>query len=237
MKRRQGNRGRDAKPRHAWIPKEIRALKRMYPHIRSEDVGLILGRSKVAVFGMANKLGLKKSPAFIRSPLGNGFAAHQPQAVAHRFQKGHVPANKGLRRPGWHTGRMRETQFKKGHSPANWDPDFYVIGALRVNSDGYIDMRVSFEPGARGWRGLHLILWEDAHGRVPAGHCLRFKDGDSLNVCLENLELINRGQNMRRNSIHNLPKSLKDTIQLLGQLKRRIREKHRRSAQSPVRHP
>jgi hypothetical protein len=228
MTARRGNRGRDAGSRHKWIPKEIRALKRMYPHIRNKDIGLILGRSKCAVHGMANKLGLEKSLAFIHSPLGNGFAGHRPEIVAHRFPKGHVPANKGLRRPGYAPGRMRETQFKKGHFPANRDPDFYVIGALRVNADGYIDMRVSFEPGAIGWRGLHLILWEDAHGRVPKGHCLRFKDGDRLNVCLENLELIHRAQNMRRNSIHNLPTPLKNTIQLLGQLKRRIREKQDR---------
>jgi hypothetical protein len=198
----------------------------LYPHLRTDDVARILGRSKTAVYGMAGKLGLSKSAAYNASPISGrmvkGFA---PYGVPHRFPKGHVPANKGLRRPGWYSGRMRETQFKKGQFPVNRDPDFYVIGALRVNPGGYIDMRVSFDKGAMGWRGLHLILWEDAYGPVPKGHCLRFRDGDRLNVCLENLELIRRGENMRRNSIHNLPESLKSTINLLGQLKRRINEK------------
>jgi hypothetical protein len=60
---------------------------------------------------------------------------------------------------------------------------------------------------------------------VPRGHCLAFKDGEKLNVCLENLELITRAQNMRRNTIHNLPAPLKQTIHALGQLKRRINER------------
>ena len=132
---------------------------------------------------------------------------------------------------------MKETQFKKGHFPANRDRDFYVLGALRMNTDGYIDMRVSFEHGALGWKALHTILWEDANGPVPRGHALFFKDRDKLNVDLENLELISRADLCRRNSIHNLPPKLKRAINMLGALKRRIRreEQDRGLAQSPLR--
>ena len=154
----------------------------------------------------------------------------------YRYPKGHVPNNKGLRRPGWFSGRMRETQFKKGQFPFNRDPAFYVLGALRVNADGYIDMRVSFEPGAKGWRALHRILWEEAHGPVPPGHIVSFKDGDRLNVELGNLKLLSLADNMRRNTMHNLPKPLVSAIQLLGALKRKLdrrrrdEEQNRRSA-------
>src|SRR6266571_223899 len=98
---------------------------------------------------------------------------------------------------------------------------------------GYIDMKI--KEGLRAWRQLHYILWEEAHGPVPKGHCLRFKDGDRLNVELKNLRLISRRQNMARNTIYNLPEPLVKTIMLLGQLNRRIREKQdRRSAQPSV---
>jgi hypothetical protein len=132
---------------------------------------------------------------------------------------------------------MKETQFKKGQFPVNRDPDFYVIGALRVNADGYIDMRISFEHGALGWKALHTILWEDANGPVPPGYALFFKDRDKLNVDLENLELITRADLCRRNSIHNLPPQLKKTIYALGALHRRIHreEQNRGLAQSPLR--
>jgi len=98
-------------------------------------------------------------------------------------------------------------------------------------------MRTSFAKGAHGWTTLHRILWEDARGPIPKGLKLRFKDGDKLNVELGNLELISHGDLLRRNSIHNFPPVLRSTINVLGQLKRRIREKQDgRSAQSPVRH-
>ncbi len=213
-----------------WTKRELAILRRMYPDAYGKDIARQLGRSRTSVYGKAGQLGLTKSAAFYaRQHIDEGTRL-QRAGCAHRFPKGHVPANKGLRRPGWHRGRMRETQFKKGQWPINKDPGFYVIGALRVNADGYIDMRISFDPGARGWRGLHLILWEDVHGAIPPGHCLIFRNGDKLDVELDNLELITRAENMRRNSIHNLPAPLKSAIQVLGQLRRRVNE--RRGKQS-----
>jgi len=216
-----------------WTAKQRAILRKRYPGTHGKKLVPVLGHALSSIYREASRLGLKKSPAFLKAELVRQRRRLRIVGVRHRFPKGHAPANKGLRRPGWHSGRMRETQFKKGCFPQNRDPDFYVVGALRVNTDGYIDMRISFDKGARGWRGLHLILWEDAHGPLPKSHCLRFKDGDRLNVCLENLELITRRDNMARNCIHNLPAPLKSTIQLLGQLNRRIHEEQdRRSAQS-----
>jgi hypothetical protein len=93
-------------------------------------------------------------------------------------------------------------------------------------------MRVSFEPGAKGWRALHRILWEDAHGPVPGGYIVAFKDGDRLNVELRNLKLISFENNMRRNTIHNFPKPLVTTIQLLGALKRTLNRRRRHEEQN-----
>jgi hypothetical protein len=221
--------------RKPWTDAEIWRLIALHASTGNAALARKFKRSHSSIVGMAQTLGLKKSPEHLSSlPHKSGMVK---AGEAYRYPKGHVPANKGLRRPGYAPGRMRETQFKKGGFPVNRDPDFYVIGALRVNTNGYIDMRTSFRPAAAGWRALHTILWEDAHGSVPRGSCLRFRDGDPLNVELANIELIARADNMRRNSVHNLPPMLKSSIQLLGQLKRRIREKQDgRSAQSPVRH-
>lgn len=219
-----------------WTPVEIERLKRLYPHRQTKDVANACCHPLASVYGMATTLGLKKSAAFHADQKRSGrFNKLTTSGAPFRFPKGHVPANKGLRRPGWAPGRMAETQFKQGQFPVNRDPDFYVLGALRINTDGYIDMRISFDKGAMGWRMLHLILWEDARGPIRRGYCLRFKDGKRLNVELDNLVLISRAENMRRNSIRNLPAPLRDTIQLLGQLKRQINEKQDRGlARSPV---
>ncbi len=222
---------RHARKRRHWTEREIERLARLYPDAPMARLVRAFGRPLNQVYAKAAALGLHRSEPYMREMQARVSLRLHQSGKLHRFPKGHVPANKGLRRPGWARGRMRETQFKKGGFPVNRDPEFYVLGALRVSHDGYIDMRTSFEPGTRGWRGLHLILWEDARGPLPRSHCLRFKDSDPLNVELGNLELISRAENMRRNTIHNLPKLLKDTIQLLSRLKRRIREEQdRRSA-------
>ena len=55
---------------------------------------------------------------------------------------------------------------------------------------------------------MHQHLWENANGKIPKSHCLWFKDGDSLNCCLDNLELITREVNMYRNSRNNYPREI-----------------------------
>jgi hypothetical protein len=141
-----------------------------------------------------------------------------------RYPKGHVPANKGLRRPGYTRGRMAETQFKKGRRPEeskNWVP----LWSTRISKDGYLEIKWRERNGQHGnWCAAHILLWEDKHGPMPRGHKLAFKDGDVAHIALSNLELISNAEMMRRNTIHHLPKDLKDTIMLLGRVKRKVRE-------------
>jgi hypothetical protein len=219
-------RAKEQFPRHPWLPSEIRALRTLFPHMQTRDAARILGRSTGATSAMAGKQGLEKSDAFKASVLAGVLVkGHADRGVAYRFPKGHVPANKGLRRPGYGPGRMRETQFKKGHTRNNKFP----VGTLRLNADGYVDMKVSEDLGAHAWRAFHRILWEDARGPIPPDHILRFKDGDRFNLDLDNLELLTRREHRLRNSIHHLyPQPLKHTVMVLGALKRRIREKQDR---------
>jgi hypothetical protein len=140
-----------------------------------------------------------------------------------RFQKGHVPANKGLRRPGWGPGRMRQTQFRKGQLSGTAARRFKPIGSTRTLG-GYLYRKVAAVPGpwTRNWRLVHVLLWESVHGPVPRSHAVCFKNGERMDIRVENLELISRRALMARNSVHNLPEPLARTIQLLGALRRQI---------------
>lgn len=225
--------------RRMWTADELAVVRELYPNTLTAAIARKLGNGRTAgkVYAIARKLRLHKSAEFMASSDACRLRRGDNVGAQFRFGKGHVPANKGLRRPGFAPGRMKETQFKKGQFPVNRDPEFYVLGALRVNTDGYIDMRVSFEKGALGWKALHTILWEDANGPVPVGYALCFKDRDKLNVELANLELLSRADLLRRNSIHNLPPALRRTINTLGALKRRINreEQNRGFAKSSLR--
>lgn len=114
---------------------------------------------------------------------------HLSSGLDGKFKPGHVPFNKGKK------GLMcggKETQFKKGQRALNYRP----IGSERVSVDGYIEIKVA-DPGK--WRMKHLVLWEEANGPIPKGHCLLFLDGNKLNVSLDNLQLITRSQLVRMN--------------------------------------
>lgn len=221
----------------SWSAEEIELLEYCYEDTATAELAQLLGRPIGTVYQAAAKRGLKKSDEFMASPAACRLRRGDEVGKQYRFKPGIVPHNKGLRRPGWAPGRMRETQFRKGHKPQTWRP----VNSTRYSKDGYLQLKVT-DTGysSRDWVGVHILLWEEAHGPVPASHAVCFKDGDKENIELPNLELLSRGELMRRNTIHNLPKPLVEVIMLNGALKRKIRRKLReeqddRSAQPSLR--
>jgi hypothetical protein len=146
---------------------------------------------------------------------------HLNCGITGRFEKGHVSANKG--KPGKTTGRMAETQFKKGHAPLNKKE----IGSERVNVDGYVEIKVA-EPNK--WAAKHVYLYESEHGKIPGGHCVIFGDGNKQNLDIGNLILITRAQhatlnryNLRQNSIE-LTKTALKLVDLMAETWKRTKE-------------
>jgi len=123
---------------------------------------------------------------------------------------------------------MQATQFKKGALSGVAAQRFMPIGSTRL-CDGYLYRKISAKPGpwTVNWKLEHVLIWERAHGPLPAGSCLWFTDGDRRHVALANLELHTRAENMARNSIHRWPEPLKNTVMLLGALHRQIRRRTR----------
>lgn len=212
-----------------WTDDDLRRLAKLYPGLPTEEVASRLGRTIYGVFGAAHKLGLKKTPEYLARECGLQKGTKIGEAF--RFGKGHVPANKGLRRPGWHAGRMQETQFKKGEksgiAATNWKP----IGTILTDSDGYLRIKVRERQAgdAQGWNReiwpcVHHQVWREHKGRIPPKHMVVFKDHNRTNCAIENLELISMAENARRNRMWiRLPRELAEAIQLNGVLKRKIR--------------
>lgn len=209
------------KRRH-WTDADRAMFELEYPLRPTCDVAKDLGVSVRACYSMAASLGLRKDSSYLESDHACRLRRGDNPGVMYRFPKGHVPANKGLRRPGWSAGRMRQTQFKKGNKPGNWLP----LLSERV-MDGYLQVKVTdtgYPP--RDWRPLHVLLWEEERGPVPPKHAVSFKDGDRSNFDIKNLDLVSRAELMRRNTIHNrLSPELRSMVTSLGQLRRRIRER------------
>lgn len=207
--------------RRPWTKADDRQLRKLYPHAQTIDVANAIGRSLAATYGRAQQFGLRKTAAYLASP-----AAHRLDGVKGmrtRFPKGHIPANKGLRRPGWHRGRMKQTQFKPGQVSKRWDPEIYTIGALRINADGYLDIKI--RNGLRAWQQLSRFTWETERGPIPKNGVIRAINGDQDDTRIENLRLTTRGELMRENTFHNYPKPIARLIQLRGALNRQIRKR------------
>jgi hypothetical protein len=203
--------------RRLWNPDDDALLRERYPHEDTRTIAVTLRRSIPAVYGRAKMRGLAKTDEYLASLAAA--SKLREAGASFRFGKGHVPANKGLRRPGYAPGRMSETQFKKGES-LNRMP----VGSTRL-VDGYLYRKIADTPyvtWTKNWIIEHQRLWEAANGPVPPGHALAFRNGDRTDVRLENIECIRRRELMARNTVHNLPQELRSTIQLLGVLNRQI---------------
>jgi hypothetical protein len=211
-----------------WTKAQEQLLREIYPNRPTAEVAQRAGHTVSATYRWAKKLGLHKSREYLDSPAACRLRRGDNIGAACRFQKGHIPANKGLRRPGWSPGRMRETQFKKGHTSSNYLP----IGTVRSDSDGYLRRKIADGAGGFGnakvWELVHRRVWKDAYGPIPKGHRIWWKDRNHANCALENLELLSDAEHMARTTVHNLPPELRQVVQLAGVLKRRInaREKH-----------
>jgi hypothetical protein len=122
---------------------------------------------------------------------------------------------------------MKEAWFKKGVRQGVAVRLYKPIGTERVAKDGYLQRKVNDDlPLQARWRAVHVLLWEAAHGPVPKGHAIAFRNGDKRDIRLDNLQCISRRELMARNSVHNLPKPLAETIQLLGALNHVIRQRN-----------
>lgn len=212
--------------RRFWSVEDDTLLRALYPDTPTAQVAARLGRSVLATYQRAQKSGLHKSPAYLASPAA--CRLRRGAGASTRFQKGHVPANKGLRRPGWGPGRMKATQFKKGERRGVAVRLYKPIGTERVSKDGYLERKINDGlPLQARWRAVHQLVWEAAHGPVPRSHAIVFKNGDKRDIRLDNLECVTRAALMMRNTVHNLPKPLAQTVQLLGALRRKINRKAR----------
>lgn len=204
-----------------WTRLEDEILRDLYPSNTAEDVARVIGRSTRAVWRRAGLLGLKKSREWIAETARERNSRPGHGGQAHRFVTGLVPWNKG--KPFAAGGRSVETQFKPGSRPRNWQP----VGHERITKEGYLQRKMA-DTGVtrRDYVNVHWLVWRAAGRDIPPGHAIVFRDGNTRNFDLDNLELITRAELMRRNSYHNYGVEIARVVQLRGAITRQINRKH-----------
>lgn len=208
-----------------WTEAEIAVLTRLYPTTRAKDIAPHLPRFSITqILGKAWRMGLKKPVEVIRQHARESMLNPQHGGRNTQFQPGQRTWNTGMK--GWQAGgRSTETQFKKGELSGRAQALLQPIGAERINKDGIVQRKVTHEGhGGQRWKSAHQLIWSEAHGPIPPRHIVVFKDGDRRNFDLANLECISCAENMRRNTVHNLPKPIAQLVQLRGALTRKINQ-------------
>ncbi len=216
--------------RKRWKPDEaaLELVRRNYATCRTADLAEALGVAYHQVGRLALKLGLRKDEAWLNSPAGG--RTDGTKGLGTRFQPGMVPANKGRKLgPDW----CKATQFKPGQKPRNYKP----VGALRVQSTGYLQIKLTdtgYPPA--DWVMYHRHVWEQAHGPVPDGHVVAFKDGRRRTrpeeITVEVLQCITRVQHMQRHSFHQYGPEVAGVVQLRSVLTRTIRRKKKETQEA-----
>jgi hypothetical protein len=193
--------------RKYWTKEEAEELQRLYPTTTGKDLALRFGCNVQQIYNRANKMGLHKDLDFLHQYYRKNFKGHK----ATQFKKGMKSWNKGQK--GLQIGGV-ETQFKKGRLPHNTKPIGY-----RSMRDGYWVERTE-----KGFEFVHVLIWKQHYGDIPKGLFVVFKDRNQQNIVIENLELINRAENMRRNSVQNLPKEILEVIHIKKSITRKINQ-------------
>jgi hypothetical protein len=211
--------------RQRWLPWQEEFLRRNYADSLTVDLAKVLETTIKRVLAKANAMGLHKSLALIAETARERNSRPDNGNRRTRIQPGAVPWNKGKHYVAG--GRSAETRFKPGGRPMTWVP----VGSYRVK-EGNLQQKISDQPGndVMRWAPVSRLVWEAAHGPVPAGHKVVFKPGrhstDVEEVTLDSVELLSDEALMRRNSYHStLPPEMARMVQLRGVLTRAINRK------------
>jgi hypothetical protein len=197
-----------------FTQEEDQFIKDHYLALPAFTIEKLLGRAKGTVRQRIPLLGLIIPPS-IKIQFVNGSY----------FKKGLAPFNKGKSISEYVKAdkieKIKSTQFKKGHAPKNTLYDNAVVKRRDKTGITYLYIRVSLAI----WVPLQRYIWEQKNGPIPEGHNIVFKDRNTFNCNLDNLELVSNADLMLRNSAHRFGTEIFKIIQLRGALNRQINKR------------
>lgn len=196
-----------------------------YPYTDTKELMVKYNVTKSAIYNLVSYHGIKKTQEYLDNWKLSGRGRMISAGTKYRFPKGHKPHNKGRKLSEYvdkvTIDKIKNTTFKKGSVPHNTKHDGAI--SLRCDKSGikYFFIRIS----KAKWIPYHHHLWTEANGPIPKGHIVVFKDKNSMNCKLENLEVISYAENMKRNTIQRYPNELKQAIKTITKLKKLIHGK------------
>jgi hypothetical protein len=196
------------KGKTTFTPEEDEIIKQNYLDLPVKRIGQMIGRSFTGITSRLNQLGLIIPDNLKAERKAKGM-----------FRKGQEPPNKGKKMSPELYEKVKHTFFQKNHIPSNALPEGSEVERKDKSGRSYWMIKI---PGNRKLIHKHVWIWQTQYGKVPKSHNIIFKNGNSLDCRLENLECISDGQLLKRNSMYNYPEELVRAIQLKSAIKRKI---------------
>lgn len=195
-------------------PQEDEFIKANYLTMPVKQMCKALGRSDVFFRTRFQKLGLIIPSEVIEQRKFNS-----------QLKKGNVPLNKGKKMDPKVYERIKHTFFQPGHSPKNTLFDGAIVIRHNHKERGAPPYKL-IKLSKNKWEFLHRYNWVQAHGPIPNGMIIVFKNGDTMNCELANLECITFEENMIRNSYHfkDYDKEIKGAAYSITLLNKTIKE-------------
>ena len=141
------------------------------------------------------------------------------------IKKGNTPFNKGLKQSDYmckeSINKTKATRFVKGRKPHNTKQAGDIV-AIKDSYNGTYYKYIKIKDN--DWVLYHRYLWEKVNGSIPKDYILVFKDKNTDNVVIENLELITRSESMLRNSTHNYPHEIIPSMLMLKKLENKLND-------------
>ncbi|WP_121665254.1 HNH endonuclease signature motif containing protein [Mesonia aquimarina] len=143
-----------------------------------------------------------------------------------QFKKGQAPKNKGKKLEEYLTPEqikiIEKNQFKKGNIPHNNKPVGTITEHIDTCGKAYLIKKVA-KPDK--WEFIHRLVYKKHFGKIKKGYLIAFKDGNTKNIAPENLEMISKAENARRNieGFRELPEELQTTIKLKNKLLKNLK--------------
>ncbi len=209
---------------HIWTPEEEIIIRECYPDTDTLELAGRLGVTVEQLYHKADKMKVTKSEKYAKKLEEKSSAIITERGLKSRFKPGQIAHNKGKKMSPETYAKLSANMFKKGIVPHNTKYD----GCITVRVDTKAQIPYQYIRLSKGkWEQYHRVVWEQAHGTIPAGFIIRFKDGDTMNASLDNLELVCRSQHAVDNrwKVNKLPAELQETFRLRTEIKKLIGSK------------
>jgi hypothetical protein len=131
----------------------------------------------------------------------------------------------GLKRSKQQKDEIQERNRLQGRFSINhwkrWIGRTATIGEVRIWKEQNRPYKVV--KTENGFVSYPRMLWTEKFGAIPKGFNVMFRDGNTLNCELNNLELVSDEQLAIRNGIQRFPVEIRKAIHTLAKLKRKIK--------------